>query len=296
VGAKSGVTTKITYYPLDDKVLIIDCPGLEDVRNENSAKTKDFFKKIDLGILVVTGSVDSLQKANYDDLKKSAKKTIVVLNKIDEWDDLEKSAFEEVVAQWKLVLGTEVLFPACTKGYDPKMRQDIPMNLRGVDSIRNEIFEFLQTEGKEILLARHLMNKEIKAHIIIHSHASAAAATSAALGAIPIIGPVTGDSATLIAITVQMGKSLSRYVFNRNTHWLHFAMGMMQFYLGALTIKAVSSLLPLYGSANAAVSVATVEVIGWAAYRILDDGNDPDKLSKEEFKKALDWAKKQKKG
>lgn len=295
VGVKSGVTTKVTAYRLDDRVLIIDCPGLDDVRKENSAETKNFLKNIDIGIFVVIGSTDSSQKANYDDLKKSVKKTIVVLNKIDGLDDHEKEALDEVVAQWKSALGTEKIFPACAKGYDPTMLKGKPMDLRGIDEIRDEILNFLQAEGKETPFIRILRNKEIKAHKIIHSYASAAAVTSAALGTVPVLGPVTGDSLILIAITAKMGQSLSRDVFNRNTevsHWKHVAAGMAQFFAGALTIKALASLIPIYGSAvNAATSVVTVETIGWAAYHLLDEGSDLDKLSKEDIGKALDWGK-----
>lgn len=160
VGAHSGVTTKVTAYKLDKHVLIMDCPGLDDVREENSEETKNFLSSIDLGIFVVTGSADGTQKYNYDDLKLNCKKVIVVLNKIDEWDDLEESAFESVVKQWKEVLGAESIFPTCTKGYDPKMRKGSPMDIRGVGELREEIFRFLEKEGKALLLARHLKNKE----------------------------------------------------------------------------------------------------------------------------------------
>lgn len=160
VGANSGVTTKVTAYKLDKQVLIVDCPGLDDVREENSAETKDFLNSIDLGIFVVTGSADASQKANFDDLRKSSKKTLVILNKIDEWDDLEESAYEDVVKQWKAALGVDKIFGTCTKGFDPKTRQSAPMDIRGIEEVRNEIFNFLNTEGKAILLARHLKNKE----------------------------------------------------------------------------------------------------------------------------------------
>lgn len=160
VGANSGVTTKVTAYKLDEQVLIIDCPGLDDVREENSAETKDFLDSIDLGIFVVTGSADASQKANFDDLKKSSKKTLVVLNKIDEWDDLEESAYKEVVSQWKAVLGVDKVFGTCTKGFDPQMRQSAPMDIRGVEEVKEEVFNFLNTEGKALLLARHLKSKE----------------------------------------------------------------------------------------------------------------------------------------
>lgn len=160
VGAHSGVTTKITSYKLDDEVLIIDCPGLDDVRKENSDETTNFLKSIDLGLFVVTGSADVSQKDNYEDLKKHTHKVIIILNKIDEWDDLEESAYESVRKQWQSVLGANKVFGTCTKGYDPKMRQSAPMDIRGIEEVKEEIFDFLETEGKAILLARHLKDKK----------------------------------------------------------------------------------------------------------------------------------------
>ncbi|WLI87838.1 GTPase [Massilia sp. R2A-15] len=160
VGAQSGVTTKITPYRLDKDVLIIDCPGLDDVRAENSEETKKFLESIDLGLFVVTGSADASQKMNFDDLKKSVHKVIVILNKIDEWDDLEESEYRAVLKQWKIVLGVKEIFGTCAKGYDPKMRKEAPMDIRGIDEVRSGIFDFLEIEGKELLLARHLKNKE----------------------------------------------------------------------------------------------------------------------------------------
>jgi len=160
VGAHSGVTTKVTSYRLDEQVLIIDCPGLDDVRKENSNETISFLNSIDFGLFVVTDSADATQKDNYQDLKKHAHKVIVILNKIDQWDDLEESAYDAVKEQWKSVLGANKVFGTCTKGYDPKMRQTAPMDIRGVEEVKKEIFDFLEKEGKSILLARHLKEKK----------------------------------------------------------------------------------------------------------------------------------------
>jgi len=160
VGANSGVTTKVTAYKLDKNVLIIDCPGLDDVRDENSKETTNFLASIDLGIFVVTGSADISQKNNFNDLKKNSQKVLVILNKIDEWDDLENSELENVKKQWRETLGVEKIYGACTKGYDPKMKKNAPMDLRGVKDIQDDIFKFLNSEGKALLLARHLKSKE----------------------------------------------------------------------------------------------------------------------------------------
>lgn len=159
VGALSGETTQVTPYHLDEHVLIIDSPGLDDIRKENSVETESFLKEIDLGLFVVTGSADASQKSNYDDLKEHSEKVIIILNKIDEWDDLEESAYDLVIEQWKSVLNADKVFGVCTKGYDPKMRKNAPMDIRGIDKVKTEIFNFLEEEGKDILFARHLRDK-----------------------------------------------------------------------------------------------------------------------------------------
>ncbi|MCT6976483.1 hypothetical protein M1734_23710, partial [Salmonella enterica subsp. enterica serovar Yoruba] len=73
---------------------------------------------------------------------------------------LQESAYEDVKEQWCKILGVDKVFGTCTKGFDPKMRESAPMDIRGVDELRTEIFVFLNTEGKALLLARHLRNKE----------------------------------------------------------------------------------------------------------------------------------------
>lgn len=293
VRARAGVQQKITPYKLDDHVLIVDCPGLRDVREESSAETEGFLQQIDIGIFVVTEAADTSQKENYQELAKHAKKTIVVLNKIDTWDEYEESELEEVIAQWKSALGVTEIFCACTKGYNKKTRESVPMpmDLRGIDDIRDTIFEFLEEEGKGVLLAKHLKSKKKKAQAIIHSHSAAAGATSAAVGLVPIVGPVTADSAALVIITARMCHSLSTDVFEKETRentWKSLLWGGAQFIAGATGIKVLASLIPVFGSTvNAAVSVATVETIGWAVYHLLKEGADPEEISIDDIKQSI---------
>lgn len=175
VGSISGITTKVTAYPLGKSkdVLIIDCPGLDDVRKENSEETKKFLAEIDLGLFVITGSADATQKKNYEDLKNHCKKTIVVLNKIDEWDRKNKAAYQSVVGQWKTELEVSEIKGTCAFGYD---ENDSEMDIRGVDELRKEIMDFLKTEGKDLLLAKHLKYKGKYAIAIITSALAAVAA------------------------------------------------------------------------------------------------------------------------
>lgn len=159
VGAVSGVTTKVTRYELAHDVVIVDCPGLNDVRQENTDETNAFLRSIDLGIFVVTGSADSSQRQIFDDLKRNARHVIVALNKIDEWDDHEDAALESVQQQWAQVLGVDKVFPVSAKGYDPQYKVSRPMDIRGIDELREQIEIFLEKEKKTILFQRHLKDK-----------------------------------------------------------------------------------------------------------------------------------------
>lgn len=159
VGAQSGVTTKVKFIRLDDHVCIADTPGLRDLEEANSEVTRQFLGSIDVGIFVVTGSADTSQKADCDALRKKCKGFFVVLNKIDEWDDLEPEAFDGVVEQWGQALGVARLYPTCTKGFDPKTRAGVNPDVRGVDELRSDVEEFIATVGKDLLLARHMTDK-----------------------------------------------------------------------------------------------------------------------------------------
>jgi small GTP-binding protein len=167
VGARSGVTTRLQVFRLDDHVCIIDSPGLDDVAKENSDMTRKFLESIDVGILVVTGSVDASQKAHLDDLRARCKRMFVVLNKIDAWDHLVATELDEVIGQWKAVLGIDKLYPTCTKGFDPKSKPDVAPDVRGVDELRADVEAFVEAEGKALLLARQMGEKRSYAMRIV---------------------------------------------------------------------------------------------------------------------------------
>jgi small GTP-binding protein len=167
VGAESGVTTNLKVLRLDERVRLIDSPGLDDVKKENSEITRQFLKHIDVGILVVTGAADASQKKYLDDLREHCDSVFVVLNKIDEWDRLNPSELEKVINQWKEKLQIEKIYPVCAFGYDPGTRSDLPLDIRGVYGLREDIEHFLESKGKDLLLARHMGERKSKATKII---------------------------------------------------------------------------------------------------------------------------------
>ncbi|NES67938.1 MAG: GTP-binding protein, partial [Okeania sp. SIO2D1] len=207
VGAKSGVTKKTNEISLDDKVLLIDSPGLDDIRKENSKRTQKFLKHIDIGIFVVTGSSDASQKRNLDQLKNQCKSIFVVLNKIDEWDGLKSSAIEDVINQWKTDLDIDKIYPTNTKGYDPQSTTS-DMDIRGVYALRNDIEAFLQKEGKDLLLKRHMADKKPYANGIIASALASVAVQSLLPGAALYI-TVTQTAAIASLYYLYTGKIMS---------------------------------------------------------------------------------------
>lgn len=229
VGAESGVTTGLNCYALGKQVLIIDSPGLDDIENENSQVTKDFLSSIDLGIFVVTGSADASQKKNFDELKFKARNVIVVLNKIDEWDKLKPAAYENILSQWGSTLEVDKIYGACAFGYDPEVRKEIPMDVRGVDEIRDAIYSFLKVQGKAILLAREMKKKGKFANKIIVTALIAVAAEAFIPGSAAYItatqvtsitslnylytGEVMSKSAALAMLPRFIGKSLGMSAF-----------------------------------------------------------------------------------
>jgi small GTP-binding protein len=159
VGVEAGVTTNLKIIKLDDKVRLIDSPGIDDIKRENSDLTRDFLANIDVGILVVTGVANESQKSIFDDLRGRCSKVFIALNKIDAYDEYTDEALNKVVNQWRACLGADKLYPVCTFGYDPDLSPSTELNLRGIDDLRRDIEEFLESKQKKLLLARHMSEK-----------------------------------------------------------------------------------------------------------------------------------------
>jgi GTP-binding protein EngB required for normal cell division len=281
VGSLSGVTTGIHAYPFEDKVLVIDCPGLSDVKKENSELTRNFLKSIDMGIFVVTGSADSSQRDNFLELKSSCKHAIVVLNKIDEWDDLEESALDKVVDQWKATLGVSTIYKTCTKGFDPNTRKSAPMDIRGVDEMRDSILEFLRAEKKDILLARFLKNKDKYAISII------AGALVAVAGEAFIPGSAAYITATQVIAITSLNYLYTGHILDKGS-----VIRMLPSFIGEsigsnLFLWAKSFLPPTLVLDVAAAGIAVVVTFAMlAAVRwVLEHGHSLE--DRDELKKAF---------
>lgn len=251
VGAISGVTKSLTVLKLDEKVYLIDSPGLDDVRAENSEVTKKFLQHIDVGIFVVTGSSDASQKKSLDDLREHCDSVFVVLNKTDEWDDLDPTVLDDIIKQWKSHLKVDRIYPTCTKGYDPKSRSP-KMDIRGVSVLRSDVEEFLEKKGKDLLLARHIAEKQSYAVKII------ATALAAVAGEAFLPG-----SAAFITATQGVAIASLHYLYTGQVLSSHAAISILPTFLaetaGSNLFLFVKSFLPPTGIIDvAAAGVAVV--------------------------------------
>jgi uncharacterized protein (DUF697 family) len=138
------------------------------------------------------------------------------------------------------------------------------------------------------------LSRTAKAHIIIHSFATAAATFSAAFALVPVAGPLLLDTAGLTALTVGMTYALASLFGKRLEEGAMWAFGTVAlgFAAGNAVFKAAASLIPIYGSAvNATTTFVLHEATGWGLFLIFESGLDPTKMSKKEIKKFVELGK-----
>lgn len=213
VGVEAGVTTNLKIIKLDENVRLIDSPGIDDIKRENSDVTRDFLANIDVGILVLTGAANESQKCVFDDLRHRCSKVFVVLNKIDIYDEYTDEALIKVVNQWRSCLGADNIYPVCTFGYDPDLSPSTELNLRGIDDLRRDIEEFLESKQKKLLLARHMSEKRSYAKGIIVT-AIAAVGVQAALP-----GKAAFITATQLAAIASLHFLYKGSVLSKSSAW-----------------------------------------------------------------------------
>lgn len=265
VGAESGVTVKTRKFRLGKNVEIMDSPGLGDIKKENSEETRFALNDIDVGILVVSGSADESQKDHYEELKLYCKKVFVVLNKIDEFDK-KKSALDKVINQWYKALDLDTdakIYPTCTEGYDPDYDEDMDLDIRGVDNLKEDILDFLKKYGKDLILAREMEKKSVIAKRIIYSSLVAAAGAAFIPGSAVYI---TGIQATAIMSI--------HYVYTGEILSKKSAIAIIPLFasqsIGSSLFLVAKSLLPPTGIVDVAaagvavgVTIAMLSTVNW---------------------------------
>lgn len=190
VGAKPGETVAIQRYILQDKIVFVDTPGLDDIDSTHSQQTLNFFKEADVVLFFLNAAGTVLSENELKNLKTISavnKDILIVLNKIDAADDipiLVKYVQDHTAYNYPVI-------PISSKtGENMTMLQD-------------KILNILEKEKKDVLMATHMADKSSTATKWI----LASGASAAAIGAIPIPG---ADFGPLTALQVTMMIKLSK--------------------------------------------------------------------------------------
>lgn len=179
VGAQPGETTAIKKYVYKDKIVFADTPGLDDINKSNSEETLKYYKEADVVLFFLNAAGTVLsdgEKKALQDVKKTNKEIILVLNKIDAADDIPG-----LVQYIRTNTNNEFKIVPISSRTGENMQQ-----------LRDAILDILQTKKKDLLFA-----KELKAKSAVANRWIIAASTSAGvIGAVPLPGadivPLTG--------------------------------------------------------------------------------------------------------
>lgn len=186
VSARPGETVAVDEYQYANKILFVDTPGLNDVIEDNSDKTLDYYKNSDIILFFLNAAGDvlsSTEKKAFDKIKKYNSNILIVLNKIDAAEDIET-----IVCYINAHLGEQYpVIPISSKTGE------------NIEQLKGEILDILTIKKKEILFAKNVKEKNSIANKWIVSASTAAGA----IGVTPFPG------ADIIPITaVQIGMLL----------------------------------------------------------------------------------------
>lgn len=200
VTAYAGETTDVLLHKYSENVFIADTPGLNDKNTNISEKSIEFIQRdTDIIILFFNAAVGACATIleTYHNLKKMNKPIILVLNKIDIWNDedegFDSEALNTVVDQIRKETGENVIPISAKKKVN-------------IEHLNNKIIELLSKDGKEVLFSKVSIYKDKQVAIWIN-----VASTSAfGIGIIPLPG------ADMIPLTtLQVGLALKiAYIYN----------------------------------------------------------------------------------
>jgi len=228
VGGTTSIRSEIAW-PGNDEVILVDTPGLAEVRGEKRAATAALAaKNSDLVLLVVDGPLKAYEVDLVGQLAATEKRVVVCLNKEDWYDQEEQQQLlKQIAKQLPGIAAADVVAvraAAVTRtrvrvgpdGNEQREQLEVPPS---VQALAQRMMQIVQRDGRELLLANLLLQSrglvdeakqrvravlDARADEII-SHHMWAAGTAAGVNPIPLLD-IAGGS----AITVKMVLELAR--------------------------------------------------------------------------------------
>lgn len=182
VGSQPGETEQIDLYQYKDNIVFADTPGLDDMKEDHSNLTLDYYKNADviLFFLNAAGTVLSeSERKTFVNVSKMNPYIIIVLNKIDAAENIPS-----ILNYIREHLGQKYnIIPISSKSGE------------GIERLRLEILKNLEKVHKDTQFARHIQGEKNKS-AIANRWITAAASSASLVGVAPIPGsdivPITG--------------------------------------------------------------------------------------------------------
>ncbi len=228
VGGTTSTRSEISW-PGNDKVVLVDTPGLAEVRGESrAAEAALAAKNSDLVLLVVDGPLKAYEVDLVSKLSEMEKRVLVCLNKEDWYDDEQQEQLvAQIAKQLPAITPADVVavragtvnrlrFRIAADGSEHQEQLELPPS---VQALAERLLQVVAHDGQELLLANLLLQSrglvdeaktrvravlDKRANEIISSHMWAAGG-AAGINPIPLLD-IAGGS----AITVKMVLELAR--------------------------------------------------------------------------------------
>ncbi len=228
VGGTTSTRSEIPW-PGNDEVVLVDTPGLAEVRGESrAAEAALAAKNSDLVLLVVDGPLKAYEVDLVGQLAAMEKRVVVCLNKEDWYDEEDQ---EQLVAQIAKQLPeiapadvvavragavSRLRIRVAADGSEEEEQLELPPS---VQALAERLMQTVERDGRELLLANLLLQSrglvdeaKVRVRAVLDARADAiiskhmwAAGSAAGLNPIPLLD-IAGGS----AITVKMVLELAR--------------------------------------------------------------------------------------
>lgn len=226
IGGTTSVRSEVPW-PTNEQVVLVDTPGLAEVRGEERAAVAALAaKNADLVLLVVDGPLKSYEVDLVKKLREMEKRIVVCLNKEDWYDEEEEQLLVgQIVAQLPGIAPKDVVavraaavnrerIRVTSTGEELTEEYEVPPN---VAPLAERLLQIVQKDGRELLLANLLLQSrglvdeakdrvravlDAKANEIINRHMWAAGG-AAGINPIPLLD-LAGGSAITIKMVIEL--------------------------------------------------------------------------------------------
>lgn len=195
-----GSTAEVRVAPIDrdGNVLVVNAPGFGDVRQSVDQKAREVLEQLDIAIYVLNadGGATIDERRDLDAIRALGRPTLVCINKIDLIRPEQRERFVEKTLAQLAVDPRDAIVTA----FDPMPAlSEEPI---GVDEVIGWIHKQLVSQGKDLLFAKTLRNRQAACRVVIRT----AARRAALAGAIPVIGV---DITAVTAVQVRLIASIA---------------------------------------------------------------------------------------